>query len=122
MATLDFPNTCPLIDAGMLTAKENCDNVVESLLEEASGLLPAEVIREQVDDCVAAIHAEYSDQFESIRGLNSDMRTQAESQLEDLETERDDAKYHMERLEVELEIANDRIESLKEQLLEASDA
>lgn len=69
------------------------------------------------DEFCDAIYAGAEDIFENVRQCNSDMRDEAEYQIEDLEDEIDGLKHEKDTLEWEIDELKDEIEDLKNTIL-----
>lgn len=114
MSSLDFPHTCPTID--------NVIRYIDGYLEDA--------LSDVIDDVAPLIseankslylkkaHKDYfdliKDEIETLRNLNSDMRAQAEDQLERLASEILDLTGDIERLEVQVDELEDQVKMLSD--------
>ena len=92
-ALFDYPNTCPKIDRAKGEAEAELERVLDSLLDEACPLLTGGIHRRQIlDDWLRRAFEAVEGSFETVRSTNEDMRRSAESQIESLARELDDAE------------------------------
>jgi hypothetical protein len=98
MGYLDFPNTCPKIDAAINDMKDIIDQNLEELILEICPLISPSTVRDILHSNGQTIKCELSKLFETLRDLNSDMRDQAENQLGILIEEISDLEYEVDAL------------------------
>ena len=86
--SLDFNNTCPIIDGKIEGAKEDINYYFKDMLDDIKKQLPKDVeIEIELTDYTDRLKNDILSYFEDLRSLNSDMRTQAERQINDLADE-----------------------------------
>jgi len=100
---LNFPYTCPKIDAGISQAQEEIFSAFDSLIEDACPLLPISHRHDEAADRRDRLFKNISDVFESFRRLNEQMREQADIQIENLEEQVNALQTRIEELEARLE-------------------
>ena len=97
---LDFEYTCPVINQGIDNVKEVLYFEIKSLLEEING---KKLIKEDLEniskDFKDTLYSEIEYIFEDVRKVNEEMRTAANSQLDDMEGKNEDLKSEIEDLE-----------------------
>lgn len=104
--TLDYPYTCPSLDALILDAKFTLEDHVESILYELNPVLeeiptrdvPVQ-IKEWIEQQVLAIYSDLEVIFESCRTINEDIRSAADFQIGECIDELEDALNTIQELE-----------------------
>ena len=104
MSGFDYRYTCPAIDKNIDDTKHIIESHISSIMLELSPLLqtlcnlPSEV-QEWVDGATEDLYRELEDTFENLRSSNEDMRTSADLQIRELESELEDALIEIKVLE-----------------------
>lgn len=99
----DYPNTCPKIDKEIDKAKSVIQSHIESILEQACPFMSWPDVQKHAADFAESIYSDLESCFETVRSTNEDMRSEADSQIEDLIEE-------VRNLEHELREARSQIE------------
>jgi len=84
---LDFDYTCPYIDDNIGYLKDLAKNVLEDFLHDIPDCDSEEDKKNLIKDSACYFVEEFVSMFEKVRQLNSDMRSQAEKQLDSLDNE-----------------------------------
>jgi len=111
--SFEFHHTCPEIDRGIDSARDEVEAHLDDFICEASplfyyannGIDKNKYIRDYINSTFKAIE----DIFEKVRSTNESMRSEAEIQVESLEET-------IEELEAEIKEKNSLIESLESQI------
>lgn len=99
---LDYPYTCPDINAMIDSSKRDIESSLSEALEGSiEDMLPIEY-KAVLEGEVAYLHGLITDYFETLRNINSDMRDTADRQIEELEN-------RVEELECDLDDMRDQI-------------
>lgn len=80
----DYPNTCPKIDKEIDKAKSIIQGFIESILEESCPLMGGPDVQKHASDFAYDLYQSLESCFETVRSSNEDMRSAADSQIEDL--------------------------------------
>ena len=100
---LDYGNTCPDIDKQIKYFKESLEDYLRDLVDECCPLLGGEDLNIFVKKWTNAIFGEAEPIFEKIRSTNSDMRKEADKQIEALKKDLDLAHDQISELRYELD-------------------
>jgi len=113
---VDYGWTCGSIDDNIKDIKDIKD-IIEShlseMLDNYCPLLEGEQKTEFITDNVNYIYSECEGIFEDLRDCNSDMRKEADNQIDDLEEERDQLKYQIDDLENKVDELEKTIKNLQ---------
>jgi len=91
MESLNFNNTCPSIDDALDYIKTEIDEHLDVLLTGVCPYIDSVKKQELINEIIFTLYDKVIvGQYEDIRQLNSDMRSQAEDQLNELASERDE--------------------------------
>lgn len=111
---LDYGWTCGSIDDNIKDFKSILEYEISSILDDACPLLEGEQKTDFIADYVKAIYEQSQNIFEDLRECNSDMRKEADSQIDKLEEEKEQLEYevsnHQERID-ELEDENEELQN-----------
>ena len=91
----DYPNTCPKIDKEIDKAKGVIQSGIENLLEQACPFMSWPDVQRHATDFAEDIYSELQSCFETVRSTNEDMRSAADSQIEDLIEEVRNLEYEL---------------------------
>jgi DNA repair exonuclease SbcCD ATPase subunit len=97
--SFDYPNTCPKVDKHISGAESVIRTFVEGLLEEACPLLSSRSISDLSDERAKNLYSDLEPIFEGVRESNSEMRSEAERQIEDLQERIADLEAQVDQLE-----------------------
>lgn len=95
-----YPHTCPAIDKEIHAARSAIYSFLKDLLEEACPLLGRAKLNDLSDTYTDSLYDKLESAFETVRKTNEDMRSEAESQIDDLKdalAEANAAVKHLER-------------------------
>lgn len=127
---LDFNYTCGDIDNNISDFKSEIEDTLDQVLDAACPLLEGQPRIDFIKEWVDHTYKNCEPIFEDLRKTNEDMRQQAELQLSELETEKDEAEEivgerddRINDLEYDLGVLEDRcrdLEAENETLLEGA--
>lgn len=109
----NFSNTCPKIDTNIMDFKMEIEDVVDEIIEEIVPILEGDQRKEIINRYKDSIYSLLEDAFENVRETNSDMRGEAEHQIEELEDEIQYKHQHIQELEEEIYRLNQEVNSLQ---------
>jgi hypothetical protein len=96
---LDFPNTCPLIDKGIIHLKASMYDKIDGIIQEVCPLWEDNYANgrpKKIDDWANSIYEDVvGPLIEEIRELNSQMRAQADKQIWQINKELDDMREEL---------------------------
>jgi hypothetical protein len=92
---LDFPHTCRKIDKEIDSAKGVIENYLADLVIDICPYITAGISEEIAKTWADKIYSDISGCFEIVRDTNSDMREQANKQINDLLDEITDLKEQL---------------------------
>lgn len=110
----DFPYTCPNIDKSLDGLKSDIENNFIDMIKECCPILPDHTLNEFIKPYVDSLFDTISINFEDVRSLNSDMRDDAEKQINSIHEEKEDL---IERVQ----ILEDRIYDLEHEIKQNED-
>lgn len=96
MSNFKYPHTCPKVDSLISEAKNIIFSAFEDLLKDASPLIPDEEVNRIANSYADDLYSSLEDIFEGTRQTNSDMRSAAERQIDELEDSIRDLKDEIE--------------------------
>jgi len=118
--SLDFHYTCPYIDRSLDGLKSDIDTNLTDIVTECCPLLPEFKLNEFIKPYVDSLYETFLDSFETVRSLNEDMRSQADTQINTLADEKEQLLEDIRILEKEkqdlvydMNDLRDQIEDLK---------
>ena len=111
--SFNYYYTCPLIDEGIERSK---DHIEEELKEMHQRVLDGESI--DIEDYVKSIYVELEAHFEAVRTSNENIRSAAEDQINDLETEVHDHQVAVNDAEAETQSLSEKIDDLDTEIFE----
>lgn len=114
--SFDHPHTCPDINKAIESFEDTCKNYLIDILSDACPLLEGEAKNNIVKRYIEYICNETIDIFEDVRKTNSDIRDEAEKQIDAIDTENRDLKDEIEDLYRQLEEKYQEINELENQL------
>mgnify|MGYP003144887924 CR=1 FL=1 len=106
---LDFQYTCGDIDGAIQTSRDLIRGTLRECIEDICPKLSEDTVSDLVNEY--DMSDDVTAEFEVLRGLNEDMRSQADSQIEDLESA-------VSALEYELDDYQEQVSNLEQQLKE----
>lgn len=109
----DYGNTCSDIDSDINDFKGVIQSYLEDILDEVCPMFEGEKKDVYIKDSVSNIHSDCEGIFEHVRACNSDMRTEADRQI-------DRAGDRISDVESELSEANERISELEDEIKDIS--
>lgn len=114
---LDFPHTCPDIDAAIEGMKDNVLDLIEESIQQIFPMIDWKELKKYRAELNQTIDIDDS-YFEDIRSLNASLREQAEEQLSDASDEIEELERRIRELEEDLQNAENKIEDLELELME----
>lgn len=106
---LDFGHTCPDIDRGIESFKDDLKMYLSEILDDACPLLEGDVKGDFIKGYIDSIYAEFEGNFENVRKTNEEIRSEADRQIDDLQDEVGELKSEIEELRYILE--NESVET-----------
>jgi len=91
----NYPATCPKIDKAIDSARGEIKYFIKNLLSDACGLLSNEQRELLAKDYSDKLYSYLEAIFEETRQSNSDMREEAEAQVEQIQQELDSLKKEL---------------------------
>lgn len=114
--SLDFKNTCPDIDEAIADLLSMTEDNIDEILDECCPILQGEQRKEFLKSHLANIKENIQHQFDIVRDLNSDMRGQAEKQLDDIQVEVDALEETVSEKDSAIQELENDISDLEKQL------
>lgn len=111
----DYKYTCSEIDQVISDTKDIVERYIEEILDEACPLLTGQAKSDFIKSHSTSMNEEITDEFEILRTLNSDMRAEAERQMEEctkeLEASEELVEEHEQKIaDLEKELTDMQIE------------
>ena len=128
--SFNYRFTCPTIDEEIKIARDKIYATIKYLLEKGNGQeLSEERIKDITSEYELHLYCDVEDSFEKVRETNSDMRNEAELQIEECNNQVSELQDLVEDLRVELKEKdldihrlNNRIEELQSENEEIRDS
>ena len=128
--SFNYRFTCPTIDEEIKIARDKIYATIKYLLEKVNGQeLSEERIKDITSEYELHLYCDVEDSFEKVRETNSDMRNEAELQIEECNNQVSELQDLVEDLRVELKEKdldihrlNNRIEELQSENEEIRDS
>ena len=111
----EYKYTCPDIDEAITDLQSMIDESVNEILDEACPLLVGQAKIDFVKAHMKFINENISEQFEIVRSLNSNMRNEAENQVDTTEKRAEEAEELVQELQAKIEELESEISILEDE-------
>lgn len=115
---LDYTNTCPLIDGDVSRIKSEIKDKLHDIIAEVSPMFDGEKLDAYINQATEELYDNFSEEIESVRNTNVDMREAANAQLTDLELDWD---LQINQKQDDLDAAEQDVDRLTSELSEKED-
>jgi len=100
---LYFGFTCGDIDGAINSSRDAIRSHIKGIIEQVCPMLSESTLNELTEENTNYLIDEIASEFETLRGLNSDMREQADRQIDNLEDELSEMTGERDTLQEELD-------------------
>jgi len=110
---LDYSYTCPTIDSAIEDIKDVIRDVVTCTAEEFGGDYDEAHARNYANELIRHYEATLTNAIEEIRRTNEDMRSEADTQIDDIKDELSESDDKVRLLEEEIESLKQLLDELE---------